>query len=220
MLEKNKENCICIMASLLSRQRNDPFLMNIITSDEKWVFYDNVQCKKQWIDKNIYPQTTPKAELHRIKVMLVGSLQYYSFWVFKLQSDTQCKLIFLTDATSTRKSPKKQPTLINMRNIVLLHDNARPYSSKHHPRKKILDLDWSVLSIHHIHQTLPPSDFLLFHSLWKISFLKKIRQKHSGKIDHKTSWILYIHIQNTMWECVLYIYIYIYIYWPAHWHKG
>ena len=27
--------------------------------DEKWVFYENVQCKRQWIDKD----TSPKVEL-------------------------------------------------------------------------------------------------------------------------------------------------------------
>ena len=40
LIEKNKEDCI-----YFSRQRNEPFLKNIIAVDEKWVFYDNVQFK-------------------------------------------------------------------------------------------------------------------------------------------------------------------------------
>ena len=30
----------------------NPHKSNIITSDKKWVFYDNVQHKRQWIDKD------------------------------------------------------------------------------------------------------------------------------------------------------------------------
>ena len=43
--EKNKEDRIFIVTSLLLRQRNDPFPKNNITSDEKWVFNDNDQYK-------------------------------------------------------------------------------------------------------------------------------------------------------------------------------
>ena len=49
VLSKNKEDHI---ASLLLRQRNDPFPQNIITSDKEWFFYDDVQYKMQEIDKD------------------------------------------------------------------------------------------------------------------------------------------------------------------------
>ena len=65
--EKNKENCILIVTHLLSRQNH---LKYIITNDGKWVFYHNVPCKKQWIDKNESLQPPSKAELYRRKVML------------------------------------------------------------------------------------------------------------------------------------------------------
>ena len=61
---KNKEDHIYIATSLLSRQRNDPFLKNIITGDKEWVFYDNVQCKRQWIDNDESLQPIPKVEFH------------------------------------------------------------------------------------------------------------------------------------------------------------
>ena len=35
--EKNKADCLSIATSLLSRQRNDPFLDKIVSSDEKWI---------------------------------------------------------------------------------------------------------------------------------------------------------------------------------------
>ena len=43
MSKKNKENHLSITTRLLSRRRNDLFLKKIITSDEKCIFYDNVQ---------------------------------------------------------------------------------------------------------------------------------------------------------------------------------
>ena len=43
-----------------SRQRNDTFLDEFITGDEKWIIYDNVACKKQWADKDKYPQPDPQ----------------------------------------------------------------------------------------------------------------------------------------------------------------
>ena len=39
---KNKADRLSIAKSLLSRQRNDPFLDKIITGVEKWITYDNV----------------------------------------------------------------------------------------------------------------------------------------------------------------------------------
>ena len=62
--EKNKADRLSIATNLHSRQRNDLFLDKIITGDEKWITYDNVAHKRQWVDKDNSPQPDPKAELH------------------------------------------------------------------------------------------------------------------------------------------------------------
>ena len=67
--EKNKEDRIAIEIGLLSRQRNYQFLKNIITGNEKWIFYNNFQHKKQWLDKDEILQHILKAKLHDRKVM-------------------------------------------------------------------------------------------------------------------------------------------------------
>ena len=69
--EPLKENLISIALIFLSRQRNGPFLKNIITVEEKQVFYGNVQRKNQWIDKDESPRPTPKAELYRRKLCCI-----------------------------------------------------------------------------------------------------------------------------------------------------
>ena len=57
--------------SVLSQQRNDPFLDEFITDNEKWITYDTVACKRQWVHKDKSPQPDPKAELHGRKIMCV-----------------------------------------------------------------------------------------------------------------------------------------------------
>ena len=88
----------------------------------KWVFYDDVQ---QWIEmdesllliskavdwQGWISAAYPKAGVSWKKnyaLSLVESQQYYSFEVFKQQSDTQCRLIFSTIAKWAWKSPKKK----------------------------------------------------------------------------------------------------------------
>ena len=108
-------SCMCGFFILLMKRRlyihsnkssfkseKDLFIKNIITGDEKRVFYDNIQCKRQWIDKNESLQPTPKKKSYA--VCMVRLLQYYSFWLFQPQSDTQCRLILLTATMCTWKS--------------------------------------------------------------------------------------------------------------------
>ena len=103
--------------SLLSRQSNDPFLKNIITDDGKWIFYDDVQRKKQWIDKDESPQPTPNAEIRRKHaVCMVRSLQYFflksnrkfNVYLYSLQLQHVHKNILI-----------KSPSSVDKRNVVL-----------------------------------------------------------------------------------------------------
>ena len=73
--EKNKEGCI----SIVTRQRNDLFLKNIITGDEEWLFYGNVLWKRWWFDKDESPQPIPNTELHGRKFILFLRLDHCSF---------------------------------------------------------------------------------------------------------------------------------------------
>ena len=105
------------------------------------------------------------------------------FWVFKVQSDSQCKLILLTAATYAQNL-RKHLTLLNKR-VVLLHDNTRQPSVRI-IQEKILDLDWSVLPHPPYSPDLASSDFCLFFfsTKWQKTFLKRIR----WKCFQKTSW--------------------------------
>ena len=82
--EKNK-NDRKFIATTLKKQRNDSFLGNIITGDEKWVLYDNVNHKKQEIENDEPQQFISKIDLHGKKLCrlyMVGLQSNNSFRFF------------------------------------------------------------------------------------------------------------------------------------------
>ena len=62
--ERNKEDRMPIATCLLSPVRRDLFFDRIITGDEKWIVYDNIIRKIQWLEKDQEPLTDPKVIIH------------------------------------------------------------------------------------------------------------------------------------------------------------
>ena len=67
--KKNLLDRISARDSLLKCHENVPFLKQIVTGDEKWILYNNVEQKRSWGKRNEPPPTTLQASLHP-KVML------------------------------------------------------------------------------------------------------------------------------------------------------
>jgi len=65
LTEKNLCRRVDVCDLLLKSQENDPFLMRIITRDEKWVIYNNVKRKRSWSKKDEPTQSTSKADIHQ-----------------------------------------------------------------------------------------------------------------------------------------------------------
>ena len=68
--EKNLLDHFSACDSLLKHNENVPFLKQIVSVDEKWILYNNVEGKRLWGMRNELPPTTPKAGLHPKKMML------------------------------------------------------------------------------------------------------------------------------------------------------
>ena len=68
--EKNFVGCISACDSLLKRNENVPSFKKIVTGDEKWILYNNMEQKRPWGKRNEPPPTTPKASLCSKKVVL------------------------------------------------------------------------------------------------------------------------------------------------------
>ena len=60
---------ISICDSLYKRNEKT-FLKQVVTGDEKWIIYNNVERKKSWKKRNEPPLATSKTGLHPKKVML------------------------------------------------------------------------------------------------------------------------------------------------------
>ncbi|VUZ44414.1 unnamed protein product, partial [Hymenolepis diminuta] len=50
LLEINEQQCVTCCVSLCSHKLQAPILGGILTdSDEKWILYNNIKCKRQWL---------------------------------------------------------------------------------------------------------------------------------------------------------------------------
>ncbi|CAK9820139.1 Histone-lysine N-methyltransferase SETMAR [Anthophora quadrimaculata] len=165
--ERNKEDRMSIATSLLSRVKIEPFLNRIVTGDEKWVTYDNIVRKRQWLDKDQPPLPDPKANLHGKKILLCV------WWDCKGIIHHELLKSNLTITADRyvqqlqrvqKKLHVKRPALVNRKNVILLHDNARPHTARV-TQKKILELGWSVLPHLPYSPDLAPTDYHLFCSL-------------------------------------------------------
>jgi len=68
--EKNLMDRISICDSLYKRNEETPFLKQVMTGDEKWIIYNNIERKRSWGKRNELPLAILKAGLHSKKVML------------------------------------------------------------------------------------------------------------------------------------------------------
>ena len=148
----------------LKRNAIDPFLKRIITGDEKWIVYNNVNRKRSWSKHNKPAQTISKAELHQKKIMLSIWWDYKGVVYFELlpsnrmiNSDIYCLQLMKLEETIK----EKRPELANRKGIVFHHDNARPHTSLA-TRTKLLELGWEVMSHPSYSPDLAPSDYQLF----------------------------------------------------------
>ncbi|XP_012061365.1 PREDICTED: histone-lysine N-methyltransferase SETMAR-like [Atta cephalotes] len=136
LTEKNLMDRISICDSLYKCNGETPFLKQVVTRDEKWIIYNNVERKRSWGKRN-EPLAIPKAGLHPKKVML-----------YELKTAIE----------------QKRPEIANRKGVVFHQDNARPHVSLI-TRQKLLELCLDVLPHPPYSPDLAPSDFHLFRSL-------------------------------------------------------
>lgn len=165
--ENNLRNRINICDLLYKRNKVTPFLKEMVTGDEKWIIYNNVQRKRSWGKPCDLPLTTAKASLHPKKVMLcvwwdwLGILYYELLPTNKtINSEKYC----LQLDELNNQLERKRPALVNRKGVVFHQDNARPHVSLT-TKKKCLELGWEMLPHPPYSPDLAPTDFHLFRSL-------------------------------------------------------
>ena len=162
-----KKNGFDICKKNLSLYNQFPFLDQIITCNEKWVYFKNVVRKRQWFDQGESPLPTPKIPRDQKKIMLsvwwdIKGILHYEFLETNETIDSLIysqQLITLND-----KLFKMMSALFNKKKIFLLHDNSKPHVSKN-VSKTIKDLGFEILPHPPYSPDLVPSDYYLFKHL-------------------------------------------------------
>lgn len=139
----------------------------MITGDEKWIVYNNVERKRSWRKRDEPSLTTLKAGLTPRKVMLCvwwdwQGIVYYEFLPYNqtLGFNKYCSQLDRLKAAIDEKRPE-----LNNRKVVFHQDNyARLYVSLQ-CRKKLVQLGWDLLPHPPYSPDLAPSNFHLFRSL-------------------------------------------------------
>ena len=165
--EKNLLDRISTCDSLLKQNENVSFLKQVVTGDEKWILYNNVEWKRLWGKRNEPPPTTPKAGLHTKKVMLCIRWDWKGGLYYELIPENQTinsnKYCSQLDQLKAALD-KKHPVLVNRKRIIFQQDNPRPHVSLM-TRQKLLQLGWEVRIHPPCSPDIAPLDFHLFRSL-------------------------------------------------------
>ena len=184
LTEKILTQRITVCSSLLSRFACEPFLDRIVTGDEKWVLYVNVNRKRQWLNKKEQPLKIPKPQLHPKKVMLCVWWKITGIVHFELLPNTMVTAQIYADQLERVQASLIQihPTLVNRKGVILLHNNARPHVAKL-VDEKIMQLGWEVLAHPPYSPDLAPSDYHLFRSLQHHLREKSYTEEDDIKMD-------------------------------------
>lgn len=164
---EQKHSRVDACMTLLERNRKSPFLDRLITSDEKWVFYDNPVRERNWSEPGHSRGTTPKRTISNRKI------QWCVWWdchgiihqEFLPPGQTINAPLYCQQLERVQKKlMETRPALINRKGVVYLHDNARPHASGV-TQKKIFDLNWETIEHPPYSPDLAPSDYHLFRAL-------------------------------------------------------
>lgn len=164
LTERNQNLRLEICNGLILRNMREPFIERIVTCDEKWIMYDNRKRSGQWLNIDEPPKKMPKPKMHQKKVMVsvwwsAAGIIHFSF-LKPGETITGEKYCLELDEMH-KKLSLKQPSLVNRKGPILLHDNARPHVSRI-TLQKLNALKYEVLPHPPYSPDLSPSDYYLF----------------------------------------------------------
>ena len=164
IFKKSVLSDICF--SLITRHKIRPLLDCIVTCDEKWISF-NKKLSNQWMDKLGPSKHFPKPEFHEKKIIVtvwwsaVGVI-HYNF--MKSGQNNTAETYYQQLNEMYGELYQKQPSLINRKCPILLHDNAWPHTSRI-TIEKLTTLQFEVLSPLLYSPDLSPTDYHLFKHL-------------------------------------------------------
>lgn len=172
LTEEQANRRLTICSHLLQNPQDIRFLKSIVTCDEKWVYYNNPDMTKQWVQKDQPAKQVPKRGRFNKKAMLCVWWNYEGIIYFEVIPDG----VAINAGLYSQQIDKmyavmlqRYPALTNRKRIIIQQDNARPHTAAE-VKRKINSLDIEILPHPAYSPDLAPSDFHLFRSM--STFLK------------------------------------------------
>lgn len=181
--DANKAARVTMAGILLRSAKNNGFFDSIVTSDEKWISYNNTTKKRQWLSPGEPPKITPKPSVHGKKNLLCVWWNTNGLVYFEVLESGQTVNSDLYSQQLTRVGQALRRQNKNATMIKFLHDNARPHVSKV-TQQKIEELGWEVLPHPPYSPDLAPSDYHLFRSMEHL-----LRDKMFKNRDEIKNWV-------------------------------
>jgi histone-lysine N-methyltransferase SETMAR len=125
---------------LLHLPKDHHFIKRIITCDEKWIYLNNPDLQKRWLNKGQLPVLVTMRVLRKKKVLLCVWWNYEGLIYYELVPDgctisaEKMYMVFL----------EKYPVVVNQKQVLLQQDNACPHTAKK-TLQKIEELEGSKL---------------------------------------------------------------------------
>jgi histone-lysine N-methyltransferase SETMAR len=204
--QKNKRKKIA--RKLLRRQNRAPFLNNVVTTDEKWIFFRSQRRPNQWLSPGQKGTPTPRPNRFAPKAMLIvfwdrtGPIHWDLLAAGQtINAERYCQHLDRCNQALPRR---------RRRNVILLQDNAKPHVARL-TQAKLTELNWEWLDHPPYSPDLSPSDFHLFRSLehWlaknKFRNIEHLRRELTNWFDSKEVefWRRGIDLLPERWEkCV------------------
>ena len=165
-----------MIASLNHLQRyaeeGDNFLDRIVTGDETWVLHYTPESKQQSMVWK-HPQSPVRKKFRTVPS--VHKVMVMAFWDCRgslvldfmprgaiINADRYCSTLSLLRAAIR----KKRRRILDVDNVIILHDNARPHVANK-TANKLRKFHWELLEHPPYSPDLAPSDFNLFSLLKK-----------------------------------------------------
>lgn len=171
LTDQNKETRKTIASELLQRfnLEGEEFLGKIVTGDETWVHFFEPESKRQsmeWHHRNSPTQKKFKT------VRSAGKVMATVFWDaegvilvdFLEHGRTINSVLYVSTLKKLKARLQRVRPTKAMADVLLLHDNARPHTSRH-TAEEIVKIGWEVLPHPPYSPDLAPSDFHLFGPL-------------------------------------------------------
>jgi histone-lysine N-methyltransferase SETMAR len=144
------------------------FIKRIVTCVEKWIYLNNPDLQKQWLDKGQLPVPVAKRERFEKEVVLCVWWNYEGLIYYELVPDGRT----INAEVYSQQLEKmytvlldKYPALVNLKRVLLQEENARPRTAKK-TLQDIEELEGIELLPHPAFTpNLQPSDYYLFRSM-------------------------------------------------------